>query len=394
MSGNEIIGKEELKNIIDIFKKSNGVLFAHGFDKRRNKIYRVQKFEKAFAKKLKSKYAVACSSGTAAGAICLRAAGVKPGDEVITQAFTFIASIESIIAIGAIPKIVDVDSSLNMCPKKLKKAISKKTKCIMPVHMLGSPANMKEILKLSKKNNIPIIEDACESAGVKYKNRYLGTLGLSGFFSLDFGKIITTGEGGIITTNNKKQYVLLKALRDHGHENKIGIHRGLDRALLRGFNFRMTEIQAAIGIAQLKKLDYIISKKRLNKYLLLNQIKKNTSKIDIRYSHETSKYGDQNDHLVIYLKNKKKAIKMKKLLDNKNIPTGILPVASKWHYAGYWQHIWREDKRYKNYNKINYWKNAWSTLSRSISFPISIQEKKQNIIKKANIISNIINKLE
>jgi 8-amino-3,8-dideoxy-alpha-D-manno-octulosonate transaminase len=265
MSGNEIIGKEELSNIVDIFKKSNGVLFAHGFDKRRNKIFRVPIFEKSFAKKLKAKYAVACSSGTAAGAICLKAAGVKPGDEVITQAFTFIAAVESILSIGAIPKIVDVDNSLNMCPKKLKKAITKKTKCIMPVHMLGAPADMREILKISKKYNISVIEDACESTGVKYNNKYLGTLGLSGFFSLDFGKIITTGEGGMITTNSKKQYLQLKALRDHGHENKLGVHRGLDKALVRGFNFRMTEIQAAIGIAQLKKLDYIIKKKKIIK---------------------------------------------------------------------------------------------------------------------------------
>jgi len=392
MSGNEIIGKEELNNIIDIFKKSNGVLFAHGFDKRRNNIFRVPLFEKSFAKKLKSKYAIACSSGTAAGAMCLKAAGVMPGDEVITQAFTFIAAVESILSIGAIPKIIDVDNSLNMCPEKLKKTITKKTKCIMPVHMLGAPANMKEILKIAKKYNVPVVEDACESTGVKYHNKYLGTLGLSGFFSMDFGKIITAGEGGVITTNNKKQYLLLKALRDHGHENKLGVHRGIDKALIRGFNFRMTEIQAAIGIAQLKKLDYIIRKKRINKNIFLNQIKKKVKKINIRFAHDRSARGDQNDHLIIYLKNKFFALKAKKLLDKLNIGTGILPIASSWHYAGYWQHIWRESKKYKKYKKVNYWTNAWSLISCSISFPISILEKKNSILKKANLVSMVINK--
>ena len=392
MSGYEVIGKEELKNIIDIFKRSNGVLFSHSFDKRRNKIYRVKLFEKLFAKKIKSKYAIACSSGTAAGALCLRAAGVKPGDEVITQAFTFVAAIESILEVGAVPKIVDVDNSLNMSPSKLIRAISKKTKCILPVHMLGAPANMKEITRIAKKYKISVIEDACESTGVKYKNKYLGTLGLSGFFSLDFGKIITTGEGGIIVTNNKQQYLLLKALRDHGHENKFGIHRGLDKALIRGFNFRMTEIQAAIGIAQLKKLDFIMEKKRVNRNILLNEIKKRSNEINVRFSHEKTKYGEQNDHLVIHLKNKIVAKKVKKLLDKANIPTGILPMAVRWHYAGYWQHIWRENKKYRNYRKLNYWKNTWSIICRSISFPISILEKKNIIIKKADTISKIINK--
>ena len=154
MSGNELIGKEELKSIKEIFDKSNGVLFSHSFHERRNKIYRVEIFERLFAKKNNSKYAVACSSGTAAGAICLIAAGVKPNDEVITQAFTFIAPIESILSIGAIPKIVDVDNSLNMCPEKLKVAISQKTKCIMPVHMLGVPVEMHSIMSLAKKKNL------------------------------------------------------------------------------------------------------------------------------------------------------------------------------------------------------------------------------------------------
>lgn len=269
MSGHEIIGKEEIKNINDIFKKSNGVLFAHGFEEKRNNIFRVKEFEISFAKKFKSKYAVACSSGTAAGVLCLRAAGVKPGDEVITQAFTFIAAIESILEVGAIPKIIDVDNSLNMCPHDLERNISKKTKCIIPVHMLGVACNMLEISNIAKKYRIPVIEDTCEAAGVKYKNKYLGTFGISSFFSLDFGKIITTGEGGMILTQNKKQYLLLKALRDHGHANQKGVHRGQDKALVRGFNYRMTEMQAAVGLAQIKKLDYILKKKKLIKIFFL-----------------------------------------------------------------------------------------------------------------------------
>ena len=280
MSGNEIIGKEELKNLREIFTKSNGVLFSHSFHQRRNKIFRVEIFEKLFAKRLGCKYAIACSSGTAAGSLSLLAAGVKPGDEVITQAFTFIAPIESILFIGAVPKIVDVDKSLNMSPDHLKN-ITKKTKCIMPVHMLGATANMREISKIAKNKGIPIIEDACESLGVEYFGKQVGTMGLSGFFSLDFGKIITTGEGGMICTNRKSQYLLIKSLRDHGHINKPGIHRGLDKALTRGFNFRMTEMQAAVGIAQLKKLNKILKLKQQNRKIVFEILKKRVNLLNL-----------------------------------------------------------------------------------------------------------------
>lgn len=251
----------------------------------------------------------------------------------------------------------------------------------MPVHMLGGIANMSKILSIAKKKKIPIIEDACEALGAEYFGRQVGTMGLSGFFSLDFGKIITTGEGGIICTNDRKQYLNLKSLRDHGHINKPGIHRGLDKAMRRGFNFRMTEMQGAVGLAQLKKIEKILNLKRKNRKIIYD-ILKNSKSITFRTTHDKSSKGDQNDHLIFFLKNSKIAKKVKKELDKKKISTGILPIAIRWHYAGYWKHIWREDKKYRNYLKIDYWKNAWSLLQRSVSIPISILVKKEKL--KAN----------
>ncbi len=250
MSGNEIIGLDELNAIKQIFKKSNGVFFAHGFEKRRNNIFRTKIFEKNFSKFLGTKFAITCSSGTAAGQMCLKALGIGPGDEVIVPSFTFIAAVECIVAVGATPVIVDGDNSFNMCPAKVEKKITKKTKAIMLVHMLGVPSDINLFLKIKKKYNIKIIEDACESLGAKYKNKYIGTFSDVSFFSFDFAKMITTGEGGMCATNNKKTARLLQALRDHGHENKKNTHRGLDKAIITGFNFRMTEIQAAVGIIQ------------------------------------------------------------------------------------------------------------------------------------------------
>ena len=205
MPGWEIIGKEEKKNLIDIFKNSNGVLFAHGFNERRNNIFRVRAFEKQVAKFLKVKYCVATTSGTMAQYVAMKALGIKRNDEVITQAFTFVATAESIIECGAKVRFLDINKSYNLDPNLIEKNITKKTRLRVPVSMLGNPCEMDRIFKIAKKNKIKILEDACESFGAKYKKKYLGTMGDIGVFSLDFQKIISTGEGGLIVTNNKKK---------------------------------------------------------------------------------------------------------------------------------------------------------------------------------------------
>jgi 8-amino-3,8-dideoxy-alpha-D-manno-octulosonate transaminase len=154
----------------------------------------------------------------------------------------------------------------------------------------------------------------------------------------------------------------------------------------------MTEMQAAVGLAQIKKLEYILKKKKYNKNIFINQIKKNIPNlgglgIKIRYSHINA--GDQNDHLIFFLRNGKIAKNVKKQLDSINIKTGILPLAARWHYAGYWNHIWRESTKFRFYNRLDFWKNAWYLVTRSISFPISILENKKQIVKKANLISKV-----
>ncbi len=386
MSGNEIIDNQELKELKNIFTKSKGVLFAHGFDLRRNNIFRTKIFEKNFRKYLKCKYAVSCSSGTAAGTIALMALGIGKGDEVIVQSFTFIAAIESILMTGAKPVIVDTDNTLGMCPKDLQKKITKKTKCIMPVHMLGKSCNMDEIKKVSKLKKIPIIEDACEALGVKYKNKFIGTLGEMGFFSFDFGKIITTGEGGMVTTNNKNLYTKLKALRDHGHENKSNIHRGLDKAICRGFNFRMTEMQAAVGIAQLKKLKKILYLKERN-FKIIEKKLLEKKLIQLRKSNSGS--SDQHDFLCLVFPNKILAKRVYLKFVKQKIPVGILPVAKKWHFAGDWGHLWKNDIRYsKSYKRM--WSNSKNLLDRTISIPISIKSSKKMILRNVEKILNII----
>ena len=211
MPGFELIGKEEANAIAELFEEG-GILFAHGFDAIRKK-YHVKEFESASCKKFKSTYCTAVSSGTAGLKCALKAVGVKPGDEVITQSFNFIATIEAIVDCGAVPIVCDVDNNLHLDLENLKQKISKNTKAIIIVHMLGLGGPIEDLVSLGKDLNIPIIEDNCEAIGAKYKENYLGTIGDIGVMSFDHGKMIACGEGGMILTNTKKYDEFVKQYR-------------------------------------------------------------------------------------------------------------------------------------------------------------------------------------
>ena len=338
--GNELINHKELNEIKKIFTKSGGVLFAHGFDKRRREIFRVRKFENELSKKFNSRYVQCVSSGTAAIKIALKALGVKYGDEVITQSFNFIATIEAILDCGAKPIITGINEGLNMPVQELEKLITKKTKAIILVHMLGYSAEIDKIIKFCKKKRIALIEDNCEAVGGTFKGKKLGTLSEIGIFSFDFGKTITTGEGGCILTNNKKNYLFFKRYHDHGHKLLRKIPRGIDDADMPGFNYRMTELQAAVGLSQIKKLNLILkeSKKRFDLIKEIFQQKK--IKMREIYARSEPNY----DTLIFKVENKSKRKKIVKYLIKSGIGTKNLPDAIKWHFAYFWKHAITKDQ--------------------------------------------------
>ena len=218
----------------------------------------ISRFEEDFAKFQKSKFAIAVSNCTTALHLALLALKIKKGDEVICPALTFISPANMIHYTGAKLKLVDVSNyDLNLNAEILEKYITKKTKAIIVVHQFGYPANMNEILRISKKYKLKIIEDNAESIGSKYHGKLTGSFGDIATYSFFGNKIITTGEGGMITTNNKSLCKRIKILRDHGLTNKeLYVHGFL------GFNYRMTSLQAAIGIGQLSNLKKILVKKR------------------------------------------------------------------------------------------------------------------------------------
>ena len=359
MPGFELIGAKEKRALMKLID-DGGILFAHGFDNIR-KNYHVREFEKKISKKFKSKYCLAVSSGTSAIKIGLKALGVKPGDEVITQSFNFIATIEAILDCGAKPILVNVDKSLNMCPIELRRNITKKTKVIVPVHMLGVSCKNDLILKIAKKNKIKVLEDNCESVGGRYKKKFLGTLGDIGVFSLDFGKFITTGEGGLLLTDDKKYYKYMREYHDHGHENNPKLPRGEDTKSIPGFNYRMTEMQAVIGKEQSKKINYIL-KENLKRYRVLDKYLSKNFELREIPKNSTSNY----DTFIFYVKaNEKK--KILKSIKDSNFGTKNLPDAIKWHCSYFWDHIFNK-KELKNSKK------TFDILKKSIAIPIFLKK--------------------
>ena len=358
MPGWELIDKKERIALNNLIKKEGGILFAHGFNNLRKKFH-VREFENEISKKFKSKYTLAVTSGTAALKIALKSIGVKQGDEVITQAFNFIATIEAILDTGAKPVIVGVDDTLNMCPNDLKKKITKNTKVIIPVQMLGVPADLKNIIKISKAKKIKIISDNCESMGAKFDNKFINELVDVEIFSLDFAKTITCGEGGLILTNNSKIAKYCREYHDHGHENKI-FPRGNDKASIVGFNYRMTEMQAVIGKVQLKKFNFIIKENKKRHNVLENNLKKLST---IRKAPK----GGVSIFDTFIFEPKKNRNQIIKYLSKKGFGTKNLPDAIKWHCSYYWKHALSR-KNLKNSLK------TMEKLKKQIAIPIFIKK--------------------
>jgi 8-amino-3,8-dideoxy-alpha-D-manno-octulosonate transaminase len=375
MPGFEVINSEEENSVRKIFKKGNGVLFRHGFENLRNNSYQVNNFEKNFAKKFKAKFSLAVTSGTAALRIALASCGIGSKDEIITQSFTFVATVEAIVESGAKPICTEVDQTLNMCPKDLIKKITKKTKAVIVVHMLGVPANLHEIKKICKKNNLILIEDTAWGIGGRYKSKFLGTIGDIGTFSFDFAKTLTTGEGGMIVFKNKNLYLKAKAWHDHGHENNPKVPRWEDTRITSGFNFRMCELQGAVGLAQLKKFQTIFNQHKKNKNLILNKIK-NLKGIQLR--HIPKYTSEAAESLIIIMNSKNDALKFRKLFLEEGYSTKILPEATSWHFAGKWKHI----KELKINDKM--FLKSKNILSKCISIPIfyNMQKNFPNIVYK------------
>lgn len=268
--GAYLFGEEERKEVMDVLE--SGYLSRYGTEDNPKFKQKVRTFEKEFAKYMNANYCVAVSSGTGALLASLAAIGVGPGDEVIVPGYTFIASISTIILSRAIPVLAEIDESLDIDPDDVERKITKKTKAILPVHMLGNPCNMERIMEIAKKYNLFVVEDCCQAAGASFKGRKVGTIGHIGAFSLNVFKTITAGDGGAIVTNDAYLYERAFGFHDQGHKpNRTGVEVG-QRSIV-GMNMRMNELTGAVALAQSRKIDTILSTLREKKKKLKDAIR-------------------------------------------------------------------------------------------------------------------------
>ena len=241
-----------------------------------------KKFEREFAKFVGSKYALMVNSGSSANLLAtfaminpMKKGRLKIGDECLIPALCWSTSLWPIIQAGLKPKFVDVDpKTLNISLDDLKNKISKRTKAILAVHILGNSPDMDKFIKIIKKNKIKLIEDTCESLGTKFKNKYLGTFGEFGTFSFYYSHQITSGEGGMITCNDIKNYKIIHSLRSHGWDRGLNNNKKNFNFINSGFNLRPTEVSAAIGYNQFKKLNFFKKIRSINRKKIIDKIKK------------------------------------------------------------------------------------------------------------------------
>ncbi len=272
-----ILGNEELSAVVSVVK-SGGLTSAS-----KNGGKNVQEFEKNVRTFTKTKYAVSVNSGTAALQAALYALDIKKGDEVIVPSFTFVASANAIASTGAKPIFADIlKENFTIDPESITKKITRKTRAIMPVHLYGHISSLDRIKEIAKKHNLSVVEDAAQSLGSTFKGKHTGTFFELGCYSLYPGKVITSGEGGVIVTNNKKLYEKLQMIRNHG------MVKGYDSKIF-GLNLRLPEINAAIAKIQIKKLPKFIQLRRRNANLLSDLL--SDTKIKIPFEQKNEKFN-------------------------------------------------------------------------------------------------------
>lgn len=334
MPGFEFWGDEERKEVNDVLE--TGILMRYGFDGPRKGIWKAKELEAQICKTFGCEYAQLTSSGTTALTTALTVLGVGSGDEVIMPTFTFVASFEAVISVGAIPVLVDVDDTLTLDPKAVKAAITPKTKCIMPVHMCGSMADLDALKQICEEHDLVLLEDACQSIGASYKGRMVGTIGDAGTFSFDFVKTITCGEGGVVMTNSGDMYKKCDHYSDHGHDH-AGTDRGADLHPFIGYNFRISELHAAVGLAQIRKLDKFLDIQRKN-HSILKEILSQIPEVTFRTIPDPA--GDSCTFLSWFLPTEDITRAFVEEMKAQGILAGnFYWYINNWHYIAKWDHL-------------------------------------------------------
>lgn len=333
MPGFELFGEEEKKQVQEVL--DTGVLMRYGFDGMRKGRWKAIELEKALSERMQTKHAQLVSSGTSALTVALASAGIGAGDEVIMPTFTFVASFESILAIGAVPILVDVDDTLTLNPEAVEDAITDRTKVVMPVHMCGSMADLKALKSICEAHNLLLLEDACQAIGGTFEGKPLGSYGDLGCFSFDYVKTITCGEGGAVITNDEQYKANADHYSDHGHDH-VGTDRGAEAHPFLGYNYRISELNAAVGLAQIARLDEFLSIQKRN-YTILRKALESVPEITFRRVPE----GGEESYafLSFFLQNKNNAQEVHQSLGKEGVDACFYWFDNNWHYYRKWEHL-------------------------------------------------------
>lgn len=332
MPGTELFGAEEKKEILDVLE--TGILFRYNHDQQRKGIWKARTFETELAKHHGVKYAHLTSSGTTADNLALACCGIGIGDEVIVPPFTFIAPVEAVLQAGAIPVFAEIDETLCLYAGSIEAAITPQTKAVLLVHMCGSMARIDEIVEVCKKHNLILIEDTAQALGASFQGKPLGTFGKIAIYSFDFFKIVSAAEGGAIITDDPALYEIATQHSDHGHSH-VGNNRGAEPHPIIGTNYRISELHAAIGLAQFRKLPYILERQRTNK-LKLEQALGKFPQVSFRTIPD--KKGDSATFLDFFLQDEPATRKVLKAFDKHGVGYAYW-YDNNYHFFKNWEHI-------------------------------------------------------
>lgn len=386
MPGFELIGDLERKEVNDVL--DNGVFMRYGFDGMRNGHWKAKELEAELEKQLQSKHVQLVSSGTAAVTVALAAAGVGAGDEVIMPTFTFVASFESIMLLGAIPILVDIDDTLGLDPKAVEAAITPKTKAVMVVQMCGSMGRMGELQSICEKHKVLLIEDACQAIGGTFNGKPLGSIGDLGCFSFDFVKTITSAEGGAVLTNNKDYYINADHYTDHGHDHE-GSDRGAETHPFLGYNFRISELHAAVGLAQARRLPEFLDIQKRN-FGIIREALAEIPEVTFRSVPEG---GVENCGFIsFFLPNLEITNKVSAAFKESGVDACFHYYNNNWHYIRKWDHlkelkslfpISQEVKKGLEYLKTKEYPQSDHYIARNISCLIKLSWTEEQVRERA-----------
>ena len=396
MPGTELFGAEERKEINDVME--TGIMFRFNHEAQRNNIWKAKDFEQEVKNITKARFAHAVSSGSTAVSCALAAAGVGAGDEVIVPPFTYIASVEAVLFAGGIPIFAEIDETLCLSAEGIERAITPKTKAVLLIHMCGQMADMDAIMKVVKKHNLVLVEDAGQAFGASYKGTSVGLFGKTGCYSFDFFKIATAGEGGIFVTNDEACYKAADSYSDHGHDH-VGNMRGMEQHPILGFNYRISELHAAIGAAQTRKVPGILAANRKNKTLLMNLLRDIPG---VSFANIPDPAGDSSTFINLMLPDTETAKKVVDAFTDAGVGGFNYWFINMYHFINQWDHLKQlkaaaplpihHYNKSQDYTKLNLPKSQ-EVVGRLISFGIRCTWTEEEIKALASKMKGAIEKV-